>query len=386
MFEDPYRTRGTGIRSASPFPFSPPQKGQSFDFSPYLPINGYPFFSNDNVLPYTQHYDLSFQRELRGHNIVSVAYVGTQSHHLPSSTASNIGNPALCLSLADPSTLAPGSPACGPYGENQVYTRANGTVVNSTRAPFGPLFGDNALIKTIGNSNYNSLQTSLRHQSGRLDVLLGYTYSKSIDDASGIGGSYLNPFNYRLSRSLSAFDLKHNFVASYDYRLPFDRLWGGPNSRLTAGWRIVGVTHITTGLPVTLSETDDRSLLGAVSGGTGSSVDLPSYNGAKLTYKDPRSGLPFFSTDAFSPEPLGQIGSANRRFFYGPGFVNTDLSLIKDTRITERISSELRAEFFNVFNHANFYAPNGTVNSSLFGTVTAARDPRIGQFAIKLSF
>jgi hypothetical protein len=386
LFEDPYRTRATGIQNASPFPFSSPQKGQAFDFSPYLPINGYPFFSNDNVLPYTQHYDFSFQRELKGRNIMSVAYVGTQSHHLPASVASNPANPALCLSLANASAVASGSPTCGPYGENQVYTRADSTVVNSTRTTYGLLFGDNALIQTVGNSNYNSLQTSLRHSSGRLDVLIGYTYSKSIDDASGIGGSYLNPYNYQLSRALSAFDMKHNFVASYDYQLPFDRLWGGPNSRLAAGWRIVGVTHITSGLPISLSESDDRSLLGATGGGTSSSVDLPQYLGGRLTFQNPRSGLPYFNTDAFSVEPLGQIGSASRRSFYGPGFVNTDLSLIKDTRITERISSEFRAEFFNTFNHANFYNPNGTVNSSLFGMITRARDPRIGQLALKISF
>lgn len=386
LFEDPFVTRGTGIRNASPFPFSSPQKGQSFNFSPYLPINGYPFFANDNVLPYTQHYDFSFQRELKGRNIFSVAYVGTQSHHLPASTASNLGNPALCLSLADQSSVAAGSPTCGPYGENQVYTRANGTVVNSTRTPFSALFGDNALIKTIGNSNYNSLQTSLRHQSDRLNILIGYTYSKSIDDGSGIGGSYLNPFNYQFSRSLSAFDMKHNFVASYDYRIPFDRLWGGPNSRVAAGWRIVGVTHITSGLPISLSESDDHSLLGAGNGGTGSSVDLPDYNGTKLSFHDPRSGLPYFSTAAFSPEALATIGSASRRSFYGPGFVNTDLSLIKDTKLTERINTEFRAEFFNVFNHASFYNPNGTVTSSLFGVVTRARDPRIGQLALKISF
>ncbi len=386
LFDSPFVTRGTGIQNASPFPFVYPQKGQNFDFGPYLPINGYPFFANDNVLPYSEHYDFSFQRELKGHNILSISYVGTQSHHLPASVASNLGNPALCLSLSDPSAIAPGSPTCGPYGENQIYTRADGTLVNSTRTPFGHLFGDNALIKTIGNSNYNSLQTSLRHRSDRLDVLLGYTYSKSIDNASGMGGGYLNPYNYRLSRALSAFDMKHNFVASYDYRLPFDRIWGGPKSRLTAGWRIVGITHITSGLPVTLSENDDRSLLGAGNGGTGSSVDLPQYFGGKLTFTNPRSGLPYFDPTLFAPEPLGQIGSANRRFFYGPGFVNTDLSLIKDTRIRERINTEFRAEFFNVFNHANFKNPNGGVNNSLFGVITSARDPRIGQLALKINF
>jgi hypothetical protein len=83
---------------------------------------------------------------------------------------------------------------------------------------------------------------------------------------------------------------------------------------------------------------------------------------------------------------LGVAGNANQRFFHGPGLNNWDVSLHKATRVTERISTEFRAEFFNAFNHAQFMVPVGDIASPLFGQVTAARDPRIGQLALKLNF
>jgi hypothetical protein len=80
---------------------------------------------------------------------------------------------------------------------------------------------------------------------------------------------------------------------------------------------------------------------------------------------------------------VGAFGNASRRYFHGPGLLNTDFALLKDTRLAENISVQFRAEFFNVFNHAQFSNPSGNFTSSNFGVVTSARDPRIGQFSIK---
>jgi hypothetical protein len=91
----------------------------------------------------------------------------------------------------------------------------------------------------------------------------------------------------------------------------------------------------------------------------------------------------YFSKSAFVSGPLGGFGNANRRFFHGPGFNNWDMALHKDTRIAESMTIQFRAEFFNLFNHAQFSLPNGNFNSSLFGAVTSARDPRIGQMSLK---
>jgi hypothetical protein len=263
-----------------------------------------------------------------------------------------------------------------------VYTRANGTVVNSTRGPLGPNFVSNPYYTTIGNSNYNSLQTSLRHTSGRLTFEAGYTFSKSIDDASDERDFVLNPYNQRLSRSLSSFDIAHSFEVSYNLLLPIDRLGSVSWRRLTGGWRLAGITRITTGLPVQLYETDDRGLIGEFFG----NLDTPIFNGEQLHFKDPRSRQPYFDPTAFSAETLGFLNTGNRRFFHGPGIDNFDLSLLKDTQVSERVSAQFRAEFFNVFNHAQFMNPTGNFNSSTFGMVLGARDPRIGQLALKILF
>jgi hypothetical protein len=137
---------------------------------------------------------------------------------------------------------------------------------------------------------------------------------------------------------------------------------------------------------VTLNEQDDRSLLGTPSSGIGGGVDVPDYTPGNLTITNPRSGLPYFNTSLFSTEALGQFGTANRRFFHGPGINNFDITLQKDFRLTESKTLEFRVEWFNIFNHAQFQAPNGNINSGTFGLVTSASAPRIGQLALKLNF
>lgn len=101
---------------------------------------------------------------------------------------------------------------------------------------------------------------------------------------------------------------------------------------------------------------------------------------------DPRSGLTYFDTSAFSPEQLGQLGNAPRRFFHGPGIDSFDMALLKNTQLRENLDLQFRAEFFNVFNHTQFLGVNGNVNSPTFGQVQSAQQPRIGQLSIKLNF
>jgi hypothetical protein len=251
--------------------------------------------------------------------------------------------------------------------------------------PLGPGLGSNGLYTTFGNSNYNAFEASLKHQTGRLTFLAAYTFSKSLDDASGIYDQ-LNPYNYALDKALSAYDMRHNFVFSYSYELPFDKLLRA--NRLTQGWILSGITRFATGLPVSISETDDQALIGNWSTGiSGSTTDEPVLAPGKiLNNTNPRSGQSYFNTSLFSQEPLGQVGNANRRFFHGPGINNFDMSLFKNIRLGESMSLQVRGEFFNIFNHAQFNNPDGEFTDSTFGTVLSARDPRIGQLAIKFVF
>jgi hypothetical protein len=169
-------------------------------------------------------------------------------------------------------------------------------------------------------------------------------------------------------------------VVSYSYDLPFAKWFG--KHRLSDGWQFSGITRFSSGLPILLGDSSDPSLCGC------SGADVPNFNGQPIHFYNPRSSSNFlyFSTSNFSPAQLGILGTANQRFFVGPGLNNTDLALHKFTRITERFGVEFRAEFFNVFNHAQFQNPGGDINSSNFGLVTSARDPRIGQLALKLQF
>jgi hypothetical protein len=335
-------------------------------------------------LPYSEDYSITLQRQFGSNTMVSLAYVGAQGHRLMTGLESNPGNPALCLSVSKPTEVMPGTTPCGPGLENGVFYPANGgPAINGTRAPFGPLFASNAWYDTMGNSNYNALQATVRFTSGRGEFLAGYTYSKAMDNASGLGDQ-VYPFDYKLTKALSAFDLTNNFVVSYSYMLPFDRLT--TKSRLASGWKLSGITRFATGFPVTLSEQDDNSLLGTGTSGIGGDVDVPNFTGGSLNHTNPRSGLPYFNTALFSTEALGQFGDANRRFFHGPGLNNFDMALVKDLRLTETKSFEFRAEWFNIFNHAQFQSPNGNINSAAFGLVTGANQPRIGQLAVKFFF
>ncbi|MGI8960646.1 MAG: TonB-dependent receptor [Bryobacteraceae bacterium] len=390
LFATPYIDRQTGFVEGQRFPvnFPPPNVSasnpdNSVNWAQFTPISSSPGFWHKNRVPYAEDYSFSIQRQLGSASVLSASYVGTQGHALLSDLESNVGNPALCLSVSQPSQVIPGGATCGPFGENTVITRADGAVINGTRSPFGNAFGSNGYFITIGNSNYNSLQVSFRHRSGPLELLAGYTWSKSIDDSSG-WGDQINVINHRLGRALSSFDVLQNFVVSYHYDLPFDKIH---RSRLTSGWVITGITRFATGLPVTLRENDDNSLLDTnFTGPNGNGIDTPNYNGGTLHFHDPRSGQPYFDITLFSKEALGQLGTANKRTFHGPGINNWDMALLKNTRLTESTLLQLRFEFFNVFNHAQFQAPTGSILNSTFGYVTNANDPRIGQVAMKLIF
>jgi hypothetical protein len=396
LFEKPFVTRATGQNLGQRFPIpvppanvSPSNPDTNVDWSLFNPISSVAAVDPRARNPYTETFDLSIQRQLKADTVLSLSYVGTLGRHLVSALNNNPGVPSICLALSQPSQVMPGTPTCGPNGENQVYQPVSGGTVNGTRAPLGILFGGNAFYSTIGSSSYNAFEAALHHSSGRLEFLVGYTYSKTLDNSSGYGDQ-VYPYDPSLSRALAAFDLTHNLVVSYTYELPFDRLFKS-NNRLTRGWKLSGVSHFATGFPITMEEDDDQSLLGSCdSGPNGTCTDLPNFTPGKIINNtNPRSGQTYFNTSLFSQENLGQQGNARRRFFHGPGINNWDMAILKDLRLTESKSLEFRAEFFNVFNHAQFYgadAVQGNVNSGDFGLVVNAAAPRIGQLAIKFKF
>ena len=396
LFSTPFINSGDGAQNTNPYPFQFPPHNvsaknpyDSFNFAAVTPISADPYFYYRNSVPYTDNYMFSLQRQIGSNALLTVSFVGNQGHHLLVLVPTNVGNPALCLSLSRPGAVAAGSSTCGPFGEDGVYTSAAGKVAQGTRIGLGSNYGATTAQKTIGNSNYNALEANFRFALGkRATLLVGYTYSKSIDDASNLG-EQVNPFNQRLTRAISSWDMTHNFVASYHYALPFDRFFG--RNRLTEDWSISGTTRFSTGLPVTLFDDSDRSLLGTLGNGVNNQLlDTPQLSQGPLQINtNPRNNQSAFNTNLFAPETLGQLGNAPRRFFHGPGIENFDVQITKTVRVTESRSFDIRVEAFNVFNHAQFYGASsvvGEVNDPNFGQVVSAAAPRLLQLAAKFRF
>jgi len=406
LLEAPYLTRSTGASVGQRFPFqfpstnvSPQNPDTTFPWPQVEPLS-YDFsFDSRDKLPYSEHYEFSIQRQIGANTVATVSYVGNQGHRLVTSIEANPTNQALCLFLNSPANLAANSaPPCGQFSETPPFDSTTGistpwvTVSGQTIPavrPLGPLFDTNPFVSTVANSRYNSLQASLSHNTGSLSFLAGYTFSKCMDNASGLQDS-TNPFNPRLSIALCNFDVMHNFVFSYNWLLPFGKgLSSGAAKRILGGWSLSGITKFATGLPITMTENDDNSLIGA----NAIPLDVPNFTPGKvLADTNPRHGNPYFNTSLFTFEQVGQLGDSRRRFFHGPGLNDFDMTLMKDVKFTESQELQLRFEAFNLFNHAQFLNPTGSINAGYpdqggtFGLILNARDPRIMQVGAKFIF
>ncbi len=401
LFDQPFVTAATGVSVGQRFPLqqvafgaSAAHPNTSVNWANFEPLTGIPAFAKNNVAPYAENYNFAIEHSVGQHNSLTASYVGTQSHHLLVIQEVNPGDPALCLALSQPAHVAPGSATCGPFGESSSYTAANGTVYQGTRSAFGPAFGSVNLQRTIANAHDNALEVSAQHVSRSLYLQVAYTWSKSIDQSSSLAEAVYPdavPGGAGASRALSAFDLTHNFVASYRCTLPVARaLRFHGHERWTGGWQVSGLTRFSTGLPVTLVNNDDTSLLGTQPNGINDNgVDEPEYTQGNLELlRHPRGDSAAFNTGLFSLPALGTSGNARRRFFHGPGAENTDLAVAKETRL-EKGALEIRAEAFNVLNHSQFFSPaavNGNISSTAFGQFQTASPPRLMQVAARLAF
>jgi hypothetical protein len=428
-FSEPFRNRldggtdGEGQR----FPFTAPIPGspanQTLSFAKYEPMSYFPGYDIHNKLPYAEHFNFSIQRELSRSTVLTVSYVGTAGHRLIAQTEANPGDPALCAQLTAQgyTDSTSGVIGCGPNAEQDVFTLGSKTVYSTRDTLLNPnycpeagslCFGfGNTFTKLVANSIYHSGEVTVERKAGDVTFLAAYTLAKAIDDSSAFG-EMINFQNAKLSRGLSSTDVHQNFVASYIWELPFNRLFHGL-PRLTKGWQVQGITRFAGGFPVQMGESNpvpqgplcpsgncpgDASLVGSPS------TDMPNLVGPVHKY-NPRSTpgtWTYFSQSAFTGTQCaltfpngagtagvltgpdcGSFGTANRRFFHGPGFNNTDFGITKIIPVREAMSFEIRGEFFNIFNHAQFTNPSGDISNSSFGNITNARDPRIGQVSAK---
>jgi len=353
-----------------------PSRPFSSDWSRYVTIGGAGSVWYKNKTPYTMTFHVTVDREIAPNLVASASYIASLGRHLLTVGGANPGIPATCLSLSRPEDVAPGTPTCGPFGENSVYTRRNGTVVSGARAPFDNNISSDAWYANIGNSNYNGLELNLKRTSGRVSWFASYTFSKSLDQSSSIQ-EQVYPFNFHKEYGISAFDLKHNFVVNYSIELPFETLLSRKN-RWTEGWALSGITRFGSGLPVTFASFGDNALVNVQNNGVNSvSIDLPDYTPGNLRINhNPRNGREYFNTSLFTPNTLRTPGTSSRRFFYGPGIENFDTVLRKLTNLAEGRTFELRLETFNTFNHAQFFGSgsvDGNINSPTFVRVLRQR-------------
>ncbi len=389
-FASPYITRADGVTQGQHFPFvypNGPGPFPNFKFGSLMPLY-VPGYYNHNKTQMAEHYNVSIQRQLDKSTVLTVGYVGTQGHHIQHGEDLIWGDAALCQSLA--------AAGCGPNGEGGVYTQGGQTFygtftgainnqaisANYQNSSGGPVvaFASATYLQNSANSNYNSLQVSAERRARDLTFLLSYTYAKSLDNYS----AKWDPRDPSRAYGPSSFDMRHNLVMSYNWDLPFDRLLGA--RRITTGWHITGISRFNTGVPVSLKSGGDIAL-------TNLGIDYPTQIGAihKLNPRDSASGQ-YFNTSAFASnlscgyETCGVTGSAKQFSFNGPGAINTDLGLEKDTKITEAMALNMRFEMFNVFNHANFNGVVGNAHSGQFGQVTNTAPARIGQISAKFIF
>jgi hypothetical protein len=320
-------------------------------------------FQRDLRTPYTQQYSVSLQQQLGKSRVLELAYVGSKGTKLL--TARDINQPQ----------ASPVFPNLRP----------------------DPRFDDINILESRANSNYNALQVRLQQQTDfGLSFLSSYTWSKSIDDASGFFTSAgdanfpQDSNNVGLERGRSNFDVRHRFSMGYGYDLPIGKGHSllGDNGWLThvfTGWQTYGIITLQSGRPFTVALLSDidNSNTGRSNLGFGAN-DRPNIVG------NPESSNQrpdrWFNTSAFAFPQFGTFGDAGRNILVGPDFQNVNASLVKDTKIKENLNIQFRAEVFNLFNHPNFDLPDNFLGSPTFGQVRSAQAPRHIQFGLKLLF
>ncbi len=401
------------------------------------PLSGFFFFPvRDFRPPYAQQWNFNIQRDLGKGWLLEVGYVGTRGSHLLGT--GRPANPGRICTIAAPCIIPPSIAANVnvPAGTPFVTKNPDGTIAITAstaanidaRVPsqYLGLANSRGFFQfQDGSSTYHGLQSTLSHHfTGSLYFQAAYTYSKSIDNGSGsVFGDELNGLtqfgdllNPSGQRAVSDFDRRHRFVVSYNYDLPIARLLrgNGPN-RLVNGWAVNGVTTFQSGTPInvfdgsvpTLQDTDGVNFTNFATlapGATlGSAITSGSTTSRLGTFINPAAFRNGVLPDGTIPNPDLCVNNQNVTVACSdPTFQqNWDLSIIKNTKVTEATSVDFRAEFFNTFNHPVFSGPqsggfgsatgnlgivnlaNGATAGSILST---ANRPRIIQFALRFNF
>ena len=305
--------------------------------------------------PYAMEWNFGVEELLPGMMKLTVAYLGSGSRKLPTSTEENIG------------TVGPGS-------------------IASRR----PLHNTGSFVynQTMATANYHALQVKLEKSfSHGLTFLNSYTWSKSLDinsDANAVPIEYT--YNRSLSYGSSDYDLRHMNVTSFVCQFPFGRGRrfasgvSGIVDQFIGGWQTSGIVTIRSGLPFTVFSGVDSANVGSRIAAQHAQIVAPA---APSGFTQTRGA--WFNPAAFAIPTFGTLGDSSRNAFQGPSFNNVDFALMKSFRLREKLNFQFRSEFFNFFNFTNFGNPVSTVSAGpLFGQIFSSFPAREIQFALKL--
>jgi hypothetical protein len=374
----------TGL--VNPYPFIIPRTpDQRATFSPSF--GGFwPTYSTEDVLApnynngYTQEWNLTLQQQFHDDYTLSVSYIGNHGSHLYISREYN-------YALASSYVINPGLTAEQNLSANLTALGApDGTRRRLSNVTCNdiPCFGNFEEEDPAAWSNFNSLQVTVnRRMKKGLTFLASYVFAKYLDiisyGAEG-GTGPRDPENFSLNYGPSDMNVKHRFVASYIWQFPKAQMFHGISNAILNGWSIQGIVTVQTGAPYSINSNQDRAARGIGN----DTADLVANESPSISNRSRRE---YFNTAAFVNAAPNTFGSSGRNFLTGPGLANFDTSFFKEFPISERFGKiEFRSEFFNTFNHPNFYNPDNTVGDGTFGQLTSSRDPRFIQFALKYLF
>lgn len=396
-FANPYQDIATGQSAPNPFPYTIPPVGTPSDV-PYLDLNA---FASKYTQPTVYNFNLNIQRQLPSQMVLTLGYVGELGRHLINVIDGDPVTPAgHAACLADPACIGNDNNGLnsneGARNDQHLFYPSHtalAQITSPTDAGGNPWYLGVGEQTSEGVSSYNSLQAELQKAPTHgLSYTISYTFSHSLDNASGLESSGFNGRGYNsypgfqyLSYGNSDFDVRQRLSYVVIYQVPtFDFMRHNFAMReALAGWTISGYGAVESGFPVPLSETaGSRSAWCDGFYNYYSCPDTPdtsTYH--ETTYSNPRAhGLKAFDTSVFSPEPLGTFGNTKRNYFSGPHENYTNAALYKDFYLGGSTTTrylQLRIDAQNVFNHTNFAQPSGNFSSGAFGAITQVLTPAL---------
>jgi hypothetical protein len=306
-------------------------------------------------VPYNQQWSLGIQQEIMRDTVFDVSYVGSKGTHLLRTRNLNQATtPNLDV--------------------------AEGNAGGYNLLPY-PGLGVITYFEPSAVSSYNSLQVSVNRRFARgMSFQAAYTWSKTLTDADNDAAYPQNSYDLSAERGLATYDRPQMLTFNYVWELPFAKGLQGPEGKLLAGWVLSGITSFSSGNAFSVYAT---KAFAGVNGMGAERADRVSGQGIA----GPGTVAEYFNTAAFTDPAYLTFGNSSYGTLHGPGTNNWDISLGKNTKVTERANLQFRAEFLNAFNHPSFNGINTYISAGpAFGGITGARDPRLIQFGLKLQF